>query len=505
MQEINSPRNANHVFEQAPGDLHTNPAIAASARASDQFGTSLPAVSPAFVSEVHALLVPLGMVLGAVGAKILYLDLFLHQPLSVTEYLGAGILAGIVASTIGREFDLNSSARIIAGEVRARDIFITVGLSFVFLLVLFYLLKVSDRYSRGWLLLWLLLSTAILLIERAAVLLWARLLRAEHRLLQRVALYGDVQLALRASNRISSSDPNLVLAGIFSDRGPLGNATQGVSVAGDTAALIRTAQRGACDRIILALPSEAHSRISEAIETLKMLPIEVQLNPDGLMFPSRLSIGAPQNGLILLNVQFRPLSARATVFKSITDYALGLIGIFAFSPLMLIIAAAIKLDSRGPIFFAQSRHGYNHRVIRVIKFRTMTVAEDGPVVPQAVRGDKRVTRIGRILRRTSLDELPQLINVLRGELSLVGPRPHAVSHNDEFAKLLSCYPHRLRVKPGITGWAQVNGFRGETRTIDAMRQRLDLDLDYIKNWSFWFDVKILARTLLVPFSSPNAY
>jgi putative colanic acid biosynthesis UDP-glucose lipid carrier transferase len=505
VQEINSAGNADLVFGQAPADLRIAQPLATSALAPDPLGASLPAVSPAFISEVHALLLPLGMVLGAVGAKIIYLDLFLHQPLPVTEYLGAGLLAGIVASTVGRELDLNSSARIIAGEIRARDIFITVGLSFASLLVLFYLLKVSDHYSRGWLLLWLLLSTGILLVERAGVLLWARLLRAEHRLLQRVALYGDVQLALRASNRISSSDPNLVLAGIFSDHGSPGNAARGVPVAGDTAALIRTTQSGACDRIILTLPSEAHSRISEAIDTLRMLPVEVQLNPDGLMFPSQLSIGTSQNGLILLNVQFRPLSARATVFKSITDYALGLFGIFAFAPLMLVIAAAIKLDSRGPVLFAQSRHGYNHRVIRVLKFRTMTVAEDGPVVPQAVRGDKRVTRIGRILRRTSLDELPQLINVLRGELSLVGPRPHAVSHNDEFAKLLSCYPHRLKVKPGITGWAQVNGFRGETTTVDAMRQRLDLDLHYIKNWSFWFDVKILARTLIVPFSSPNAY
>jgi FlaA1/EpsC-like NDP-sugar epimerase len=148
------------------------------------------------------------MVLGAIGAKIIYLDLFLHQPLPIAEYFGAGILAGIVASTIARELDLNSSSQIIAGELRARDIFATVGLSFVFLLVLFYLLKVSDHYSRGWLLLWFLLSTAILLAERAGILLWARLLRAEHRLLQRVALYGEVQLALRAADRICASDPN---------------------------------------------------------------------------------------------------------------------------------------------------------------------------------------------------------------------------------------------------------------------------------------------------------
>jgi exopolysaccharide biosynthesis polyprenyl glycosylphosphotransferase len=172
---------------------------------------------------------------------------------------------------------------------------------------------------------------------------------------------------------------------------------------------------------------------------------------------------------------------------------------------MLAAAIAIKLDSRGPVFFIQSRHGYNHRVIRVVKFRTMTVAEDGAVVTQAVRGDKRVTRVGRFLRRTSLDELPQLFNVLRGELSLIGPRPHAVTHNESYSQILARYANRHKVKPGITGWAQVNGCRGETKTPEDMRKRVELDLYYIKNWSPVLDAQILARTLLVPFYSSNAY
>ena len=135
----------------------------------------------------------------------------------------------------------------------------------------------------------------------------------------------------------------------------------------------------------------------------------------------------------------------------------------------------------------------------------MNVAEDGPVVTQAVRGDKRITGVGRFLRRTSLDELPQFFNVLRGELSLVGPRPHAVTHNEAYSRGLSNYPHRHKVKPGITGWAQVNGFRGETKTPEDMQQRVDFDLYYINNWSPWFDVQIIVRTALVPFYSSNAY
>jgi putative colanic acid biosynthesis UDP-glucose lipid carrier transferase len=172
---------------------------------------------------------------------------------------------------------------------------------------------------------------------------------------------------------------------------------------------------------------------------------------------------------------------------------------------MLFVAAAIKLDSSGPVFFIQSRHGYNHRIIRIVKFRTMTVAEDGVDIRQAVRGDHRITRVGAFLRSTSLDELPQLFNVVRGELSLVGPRPHAVIHNNWYAEKLARYSCRHKVKPGITGLAQIRGCRGETSTPEAMQKRLEFDLEYIKNWSPWLDLAILARTAFVPFFDRSAY
>jgi putative colanic acid biosysnthesis UDP-glucose lipid carrier transferase len=203
--------------------------------------------------------------------------------------------------------------------------------------------------------------------------------------------------------------------------------------------------------------------------------------------------------------QTRPPSARESLIKAAADYFLGAIALAIFAPAMVLIGIAIKSESPGPIFFVQRRHGLNQRIIRVFKFRTMTVTEDGPVVTQAVREDKRVTRVGRFLRRTSLDELPQLINVLRGDLSLVGPRPHALAHNEYYAGILTNYTRRHQVKPGITGLAQVNGCRGGTNTPAEMRKRVDLDLHYIKNWSLWMDIKILFKTLTVPFNSPNAY
>lgn len=172
---------------------------------------------------------------------------------------------------------------------------------------------------------------------------------------------------------------------------------------------------------------------------------------------------------------------------------------------MVVIAILIKLDSKGPVFFKQRRHGSNHKVIEVFKFRTMTVLEDGENVRQATKDDKRITRVGWFLRRSSLDELPQLLNVLAGDMSLVGPRPHALAHNDFYSEMLEDYASLHRVKPGITGWAQVNGFRGEITAPDLMVERVRHDLEYIDNWSIWFDLQILLLTPIFGFISKKAY
>jgi len=172
---------------------------------------------------------------------------------------------------------------------------------------------------------------------------------------------------------------------------------------------------------------------------------------------------------------------------------------------MLFIALMIKLESKGPIFFVQRRHGFNHEIIPVIKFRTMHVQEDGSDVRQASKADDRITKVGRFLRRTSLDELPQFINVVRGEMSVVGPRPHAIAHNQHYASIINSYSRRHKVKPGITGWAQINGFRGETPDPKLMEKRIDHDLFYIDNWSLWLDIKIILLTPIRGFIHPNAY
>jgi exopolysaccharide biosynthesis polyprenyl glycosylphosphotransferase len=187
------------------------------------------------------------------------------------------------------------------------------------------------------------------------------------------------------------------------------------------------------------------------------------------------------------------------------DIVVGGICLVAFLPAMVVIALAIKVDSEGPVLFRQRRHGYNHRVIEVLKFRTMRVLENGAVVRQATRNDSRVTRAGAFLRRTSLDELPQFLNVLRGEMSIVGPRPHALAHNSYYGTVIEKYSNRHRVKPGITGWAQVHGFRGETTDPSMMEKRVRYDLDYIENWSIWLDFKIMIMTPLFGLFRRSAY
>jgi len=210
--------------------------------------------------------------------------------------------------------------------------------------------------------------------------------------------------------------------------------------------------------------------------------------------------------LAFLDVFERPLSGWDLVLKNLEDRILGPILCLIFLVPCLLIALIVKLDSRGPVLFRQPRFGFNNNLVNVLKFRTMYADRpEEPGVPQATRNDPRVTRVGRFLRRSSLDELPQLWNVLRGEMSLVGPRPHAVDHNRHYAAMIDEYLGRHRVKPGMTGWAQVNGLRGETQTVEQMRARVKYDLEYIDHWSLWFDLRILFLTLFVGFVSRKAY
>ena len=267
--------------------------------------------------------------------------------------------------------------------------------------------------------------------------------------------------------------------------------------------LISIGQRNQIDEVVVALSDAPQPQTARLIEELSVLPVDVWLCPAEFDMPI---LGTARLGsLSLLQVKPKPIRDWGYVMKLALDYVLATHQPHPVRAAHARRAAAIKLDSPGPVFFKQRRHGYNHRLIYVYKFRTMRVSEDGAVVVQARKDDERVTRVGKFLRRTSIDELPQLFNVLKGEMSLVGPRPHAVAHNQHYRERLERYANRHCVKPGMTGWAQIHGFRGPTEDAEKMRKRVQMDLYYIENWSIWLDLKIIALTPFLGFINRNAF
>ena len=255
----------------------------------------------------------------------------------------------------------------------------------------------------------------------------------------------------------------------------------------------------------ISLPLAQEALIQKILNMLQDASVDVCLLPDsfGMQFFS----GAASNvaELPVVNISDIRLPGSAELFKRLFDRVVALMAIVVLAPVLIVISIAIKLNSRGPILFRQLRYGMDGREIEVWKFRSMRVQEHGTEVRQATRNDNRVTTVGAFLRRNSLDELPQFINVLQGRMSIVGPRPHAVLHNEEYRSQISGYMLRHKIKPGITGWAQVNGWRGETDTLDKMEERVRFDLEYIQNWSVWLDVKIILMTVVQVFSGKNAY
>jgi Undecaprenyl-phosphate glucose phosphotransferase len=268
---------------------------------------------------------------------------------------------------------------------------------------------------------------------------------------------------------------------------------------------IGAAQRTRAEIVLLALKWADRDRYRTVCKHLRVLPLPVFLLPDpsvrAIVAQPLVEIGSD----VAVEVQRAPLGAFERAIKRLLDIAVGGAALVLLTPVLAAVSIAIKVTSRGPVIFKQHRMGFNGREFTIYKFRTMTVAEDGPKIRQARRNDSRVTRLGAVLRRTSIDELPQLINVLRGEMSLVGPRPHALAHDDEYSGRIADYALRHHVKPGITGWAQINGLRGATDQLELMERRVEYDLWYISNWNIWLDLRILVRTCMEVLRHANAY
>ena len=264
-------------------------------------------------------------------------------------------------------------------------------------------------------------------------------------------------------------------------------------------------RRHNCREILLALPWGDAGRIEFVRDQIKTLPVAVRLLPDMRVRSLSNFASSARQKVLTIEIQRAPLSWAQRFVKRNIDIFVAAVALIFFLPLMVLTAIAIKLDSPGPVIFRQNRNGFNGRQFVIFKFRTMTVQENGPTVAQATRDDPRVTAIGRLLRSASIDELPQLLNVLKADMSLIGPRPHALAHDNYFQNVLSDYAFRHHVKPGITGWAQCNGARGATPSIEHISERVKLDLWYINNWSLWLDIQILIKTFFEVLRKRNAY
>ncbi len=374
----------------------------------------------------------------------------------------------------------------------------------------------SDSALGHWVFAWLVTAAASLaLIDMGAGALVDRL-RRRGRLARRIVVFGGGEHSARFIEKaVGEWGDRLSVRAYFADRlDSRCRPIAGIPCRGDVDELLSFIRGEPVDEIVIALPWSEDERILSVLSRLRHLPIPVRLAPEMIQLRS-FNRPAPESTEFMPVIRDRPISIWDQLVKDGFDRCVAALALLLASPTMLVIAALIKWDSPGPVFFRQKRLGFDNRPFDILKFRSMTQAEPGRHMQQARRNDARVTRVGSFLRRSSLDELPQLINVLRGEMSLIGPRPHPMwTRGDQLwpeqgdrplEAILSEYASRHRVKPGITGWAQVCGCRGETETVDKMARRVEHDLHYIENWSLWLDIRILFLTLKTVVSGENAH
>lgn len=454
------------------------------------------------VFAIDAIVIIASSVLGAV----IYHLAFLGQVPPIEKYLAVGVLAFANVSAILFAHGDYRVGNLIKFNRQARDILVVWTLVFFLLLAVAFTLKVGEDFSRG-------AAFTFFAFTIISLVLWRKLLA---RLLSRalssgafaernIILIGE-RTKLARSNAVSKiwqcayrpiHTIEISAEEMTADSPPrkLRNAIESA---------VQTAKTQNVEGIFLLVGWQHSYMIDCILQMLSVVPVPVHLLPDdnvGKYLGTRtIELGTTWGA----EVQRAPLTRLERSLKRSLDLLGACAVLLALSPLMLITALLIKLDSAGPVLFFQKRNGFSGRSFRIVKFRTMHVLEDGHFIRQARRDDPRVTRVGRILRRSNIDELPQLFNVLSGEMSLIGPRPHATAHNNEYTRVVGNYAFRHHVKPGITGWAQVNGYRGETATVDLMEKRVDLDLWYINNWSLWLDVRILLKTLLIQLR-PSGY
>jgi Undecaprenyl-phosphate glucose phosphotransferase len=411
--------------------------------------------------------------------------------------LGASLVLGALHLTSAHARGLYRPSSLLRNGTTLTKLLMNWCAVFLFGSLAAFLLKIGDQFSRGGLILYFVTGAlAIGTVRYAATHVITTALQHGRLKRKRVALIRD------SSAHTPQSVTNDMIHGLsrhgydivrtYSAADLSSSTAESAPVYDDLLGLNRDRK---INEIIVCIGAVGSDQLTRLMFQLRRIPVSVKLIPDPEL---RFYLQRPLVDIgpdIAVELQRRPCSSFHQTVKRSLDIAFASAGLLTLWPMLIMVAALIRFDSPGPILFSQARTGLNGRVFRIFKFRTMTTSDDGITIHQATRGDARITRIGRWLRSTSIDELPQLLNVLRGDMSIVGPRPHAVAHDVTYSKQITNYPLRFRMPPGITGWAQVTGYRGETATTDLMEKRVEQDLWYIENWSLALDIRILFRTI----------
>ena len=418
---------------------------------------------------------------------------FMNSPSDPDNSIGAGLIVGMVFVLVAYFQGVYDNHRLLNTFWQSRKAVVIWLFALTTLAVAAFLLKSTADMSRGTIILFAVIGAAGLVAHRVV---WRYCLSsafAKERLIDRKVIL----LSLRALDFTSSRFKDLRKHGFDVVRHFVLNSApdQDDDVWNQQISdVIRQSRAADVDEYLVAIDWNELPMLQKLSQHLRMVPQPIRLLPDFAIADLVSRPFLPVSGTVAIEIQRPPLTVFERVQKRCLDIGLASFALLLLAPLILTAALLVKLDTVGPVIFRQSRRGFNGKPFQIWKFRSMTVTENGTTVTQARKQDARVTRVGRFLRKTSIDELPQLWNVLRGEMSLVGPRPHALAHDNYYDQLISKYVYRHHMKPGLTGWAQVNGFRGETPTIDLMEKRVEYDVWYVSNWSIWLDIRIIFRT-----------
>jgi Undecaprenyl-phosphate glucose phosphotransferase len=451
-------------------------------------------VSAASVLADAAVIISLCVALGWIYHRVVYGEVEPPRSFASVGFMAAGLF--VLPGILRGEYDL---AHYLDFRPHLRRAFTYWNVTFVTLLALAFLTQVTVEYSRGSMLLFYVLGLPAIVLTRYA-LVSTVILGSKVGLVtaQRVFLIGSGEDISGFVRRYQPWNYGLHTVGAAPLTRLEPSATReerSHALAADLRQAIDTARMLRPDAVYIVTPWSETATIDSCVDEFLNTPVEIHLGPERILDRFENVRIAKHGRMASLQLTRAPLSWFERMQKRLLDVTVAAGVLVVLAPLLALVALMILAESGRPLLFRQRRYGFNQQEFRIIKFRTMTTLDDGDVVQQARRNDPRITRLGRFLRKWNIDELPQLINVLKGDMSLVGPRPHALSHNREYEQKIALYARRHNVLPGITGWAQVNGFRGETDTEEKMRRRVDHDLYYIDNWSLWLDLRILAMTL----------